>query len=173
MLARVNTSRMDGDYLVMMVPSLPSNSRYLTTTAYGSGAYWIGGVEPPEIEFIIKDTGVRLQDLGNGWFVLVSEEGNDRYLSVDTNNGGYIRAISSSITEKEQFAIVTESGNLNRLYLYSATGKYVTMVEKDDGSGNPEYVAAAILDEPDYEKPFRLFTAFSASDGAFYDFDFG
>lgn len=167
-LVKLDFSDLDGYYLIMMVPSLPNNFRYLQITNYSSGAYWMGYPEPPEMFFRIF--GVRLIDLGDSYFALEStDEGIRKYLSVDTDNAGYIRATSSTITKKEKFAIFAKSEDIenNRFYLYSATGKFVTMVERVDEFGDPTFEAAATSETPDLRRPFRLYAMVNPYNGRF------
>ena len=167
-LVKLDFSKIDGHYLIMMVPSLPSNFRYLTVTNFSSGAYWTGYPEPPVMFFTIF--GVRLIDLGDSYFALEStDEGVKTFLSVDTNNAGYIRATSSTITKKEKFAIFAKSEDIenNRFYLYSATGKFVTMVERVDEFGDTIYEAAAISEIPDSRGQFRLYAVVDSNNGRF------
>lgn len=164
-LVKLDFSNLDGYYLIMMVPSLPSNFRYLNIT---SDAYWRGYPKPPDM--LLTISGVRLKNLGDSWFAFESkDEGIIKYLSVDTNNAGYIKATSSTISTAETFAIFAKSEEIenNKFYLYSATGKFVTIVEKADDFGNIMYEAAATLEEPDSRWQFSLYAIVNPNNGRF------
>ena len=161
------------EYLIILTaPSLPSGSRCLIVSNDASGARWYGSQEPPSIFFSIL--GVKIVALEDGYFALAStDEGITKYLSVDVNNGGRISATASHITEKEKFSIFIESENVreNRVYLSSATGKFVTMVESvDELSDDTIYEAAANSEVINSKSTFSIYALVRPDDGSIMQF---
>lgn len=166
-LVKLNYSNLDGYLLVMMAPSLPDNSRYLTVTNYTSGARWVGSPKPPGM--FLPLVGVKFIALGNSYFALTStDEGITKYLSVDSNNGGSICATSSRMTENEIFSLYTECENIdkNRFYLATSTGKFVTMVKSIDEFGDTSYEAAANSYSPDFHMKLGLYAVIRPDDSS-------
>lgn len=148
-LVKLNFSDLNGCRLIFMVPSLPTNMRYLAVTNYESGAYLCGDGDCLPFLVQMPSLAVELVAFDDGYFALNNtDDGISKYLSVDSS--GYIRASSSTITSREKFAVFCEERDIanNRFYLYSATGKYVTMVSAVDEFGDTLYYAAATSNTP-------------------------
>lgn len=170
-LVKLDFGNLNEYLLIMMAPSLPSSSRYLTVSNATSGAHWTGSPEP--LSMLLPLFGVKFIDLGDSCFALTStDEGVTKYLSVVANNGGYISATSSRITENEIFAIYTERDTTedNSFYLASATGKFVTMVESSDEFGDIVYKAIANAEATDLKTKFSLYAVVRPDDGTITKF---
>lgn len=140
----VDLKDFDSYFISLDIPACSRKYCRVNTINHKSGGLMIGSPANPVLDII---NSLRIECHGNGWIALLSsDDGEERYLSVDRYSNNFIRASAAKVGKNELFRFCTYSENANQgdFNIVTLDGLFITMEKIVDEFGDDAYLGRAV-----------------------------